>query len=300
MEPYGLETPLAVTIGRQKHLSPLPLDIATLQAQLPSKAAIGEPRPRRMPKLDPRAEVMMEVDAVSYQINGKSLLQAINFVLRRGECLAIVGANGAGKTTLLKHANGLCRPTSGQVRLQGQNTAKWKVSRLARHVGVAFQNPNSQFFKLTVADEIQVGARALGCFDAEWLANLVRLFRLHDLLSQAPYRLSSGEKKRVAFAAALAAQPSILALDEPTAGQDLSFRGALRELLSEMLSNGRAVLLVTQDLTFAEQVAHTWLLLAEGRKVACGPPHQVMADTRAMQQANLEPTDAFRLQRTGA
>jgi energy-coupling factor transport system ATP-binding protein len=298
MEPYGLETPLAIKISRQHNLSPLPLDLAALRSQLPSGLDNGYPLPRPAPEPSAQAEVIMEAEALSYNLNGTSILQGVSFALRRGECLAIVGANGAGKTTLLKHVNGLCRPTTGCLRLKGNDTRQWKVSQQARHVGVAFQNPNSQFFKLTVNDEIQVAARALDCFDANWLENLVHLFRLQAFLPQAPYRLSSGEKKRVAFAAALAAQPDILALDEPTAGQDLSFRSALRDLLSEMLSNGRAVLLVTQDLSFAEQVAHTWLLLAEGRTVAYGPPQQVMADANAMQQAELEPTDAFQLQRT--
>lgn len=299
MEAYGLETPLAVKIGRQQNLSPLPLDLAALKSQLPSCLSNGYPLPKPAPEPS-KAEVILEAESLSYNLNGKPILQTISFALRRGECLAIVGPNGAGKTTLLKHINGLCRPTAGCLRWQGNDTRKWKVSYQARHVGIAFQNPNSQFFKLTVNDEIQVGARALDCFDADWLDNLVRLFRLQAFLPQAPYRLSSGEKKRVAFAAALAAQPDILALDEPTAGQDLSFRRALRMLLSEMLSNGRAVLLVTQDLSFAEQVAHTWLLLAEGRTVAYGPPHQVMADAKAMQQAGLEPTAAFQLQGFGA
>ena len=137
----------------------------------------------------------------------------------------------------------------------------------------------------------------MDCLDKDWLANLAGLFGLEKLMTQAPFRLSSGEKKRVAFAAALSAQPDILALDEPTAGQDLAFRRALRDLLYAILADGRSVVLVTQDLSFAEQVAHSWLLLAQGRAVAYGPPYEVMADTRAMQQAGLEPTNAFALQK---
>jgi energy-coupling factor transport system ATP-binding protein len=300
MEKYGLETPLAVKIARQKRLRPLPLDMSALQSQWPSNAAFEYRWPTTVgPKPISRTEVLLEAEALSHHVDGTPVLKAISFALRRGECLAIVGPNGAGKTTLIKHMNGLYRPTTGRLWLKGDDTRRRKVSHLARHVGVAFQNPNSQFFKLTVQDEIQVGARALDCFDADWLENLVRLFRLQNVLTRAPYRLSSGEKKRVAFAAALAAQPDILALDEPTAGQDLSFRRALQALLSELLSGGRAVLLATQDLAFAEQVAHTWLLLVEGRAVAYGPPQHVMAETAAMQQAGLEPTDAFRLQRFG-
>ena len=297
MEKYGLETPLAVRVGRQHHMMPLPLDLATLKAEMPLNIEFDPPA--SVSDISPTIthEVILEADSLSYAIDSKPILQNINFKLHRGECLAIVGANGAGKTTLLKHINGLQRPVSGCVRLKGQDIRKWKVSRLAQYVGVAFQNPNSQFFKLTVADEIQVAPRAMDCLDETWLENLTTLFSLEKLMSQAPFRLSSGEKKRVAFAAALSAKPDILALDEPTAGQDLAFRRALRDLLYDIMATGRSVLLVTQDLAFAEQVAHSWLLLAEGRNVAYGPPEQVMADTRAMQQAGLVPTDAFALQK---
>jgi len=177
----------------------------------------------------------------------------------------------------------------------GLDTTRAKVSELARHVGVAFQNPNNQFFKFTVWDEITVAARALDAYDEVWLKELVKLFRLEPLLHQAPYRLSGGEKKRVAFAAALASKPAILALDEPTAGQDGYFRRALGSLLAELRARGQAVILITHDLSFAEKHAHRWLLMSQGLVISEGTPWQVMADEAAMRQANLESTDTFRL-----
>ena len=222
-------------------------------------------------------------------------MKNISFVLHQGESLAIVGANGAGKTVLLKHLNGLYRPATGNIRIMGKDTRAFKVSQLARHIGIAFQNPNSQFFKLNVWDEITTGANALDRFDAEWLQDLIKLFRLEPLLSRAPFRLSGGEKKRVAFAAALAPKPVILALDEPTAGQDWYFRRALGSLLKALRDRGQAIILVTHDLSFAEQHAHRWLLMAEGRIVKAGTPWNIMSDTPAMEKAHLIPTDAFRL-----
>jgi len=228
-------------------------------------------------------------------MQGEAILSDVSFSLRKGECLAVVGANGAGKTVLLKHLNGLYRPTRGRVVVLGADTRHRKVSQLARMVGVAFQNPNDQFFKLTVKEEILVGARALNCYDESWIQELIGLFHLEPLLDRAPFRLSGGEKKRVAFAAALSARPAILALDEPTAGQGWYFKRALANLLTRLREMGQSVLMVTHDLAFAEQNAHRWLLLARGRVVAYGRPWQVMADTGAMALANLEPTDAFRI-----
>ena len=135
----------------------------------------------------------------------------------------------------------------------------------------------------------------LGCYDEKWIKDLIRLFRLEPLLDRSPYRLSGGEKKRVAFAAALAAKPSILALDEPTAGQDGYFRRALGEFMTELRSQGLSILLITHDLTFAERHAHRWILMAKGQIVAEGLPRQVMADKPAMDRAGLIPTDSFQL-----
>jgi energy-coupling factor transport system ATP-binding protein len=295
VEGLGLELPLPARAGRCLGLARLPLDVEALRAlgppaRLPAGLKSVPPAPGPA-----AAETVLEVEHADFDLNGVPILRDVSFSLRRGESLAVVGANGAGKTVLLKHLNGLYRPTRGQVRVLGRKTGQAQVSRLARDVGIAFQNPNSQFFKMTVWDEILVGPRALGLHDEAWLRELVRLFRLEPLLGRPPYRLSDGEKKRVAFAAALAHRPAILALDEPTAGQDWHFRRILGTLLAELRARGQAILLVTHDLSFAEENAHRWILLAHGQVVAEGAPEAVMADRTAMDRARLEPTDSFRL-----
>jgi len=296
IEIYGLESPLAVSIGRRLGLAPLPLEIEALKSKvcIDNLPASRITTPKTSTQTNP-GDCVLAVDRVYFIADGKPLLQDISFTLNRGECLALAGANGAGKTTLLKHLNGLNRPSRGEIVVMNRSARGLKVSQLARFVGVAFQNPSSQFFKLTVWDEIVVGANALHCYDESWTWELVRLFKLETLLDRAPYRLSEGEKKRVAFAAALAARPAILALDEPTAGQDMFFRRSLGLLLADLRQRGQAVLLITQDLSFAEEYAQRWLLLAEGVIVAEGPPDQVMRDQSAMQRAHLEPTDRFQL-----
>ena len=295
LAPFGLECPLAVSVGQRLRLRQVPLDLNELEAAVPAHEIPSDLFPKRLKPPADDAPFLLEVEQVSFQPNHAPVLRDISFKLRQGESLAIVGANGAGKTTLLKHLNGLYRPSQGRVRVMGRCTSDFKVSQLAQFVGIAFQNPNSQFFKLTVWDEIIVGAQSLNRFDKSWAEELVRLFRLEPLLERAPYRLSEGEKKRVAFAAALAAQPMILVLDEPTAGQDMFFRLALGRLLSKLRSQGQAIILVTQDLAFAEQHTHRWLLMAEGKIVADGPPREVMASTEALRNAKLKPTEYFLL-----
>ncbi|MDX1269270.1 MAG: ATP-binding cassette domain-containing protein, partial [Oceanisphaera sp.] len=133
----------------------------------------------------------------------------------------------------------------------------------------------------------------LNVYDEAWIRALASRFRLSPYLERAPYRLSGGEKKRVAFASALAARPAVLALDDPTAGQDFYFRQALARLLDDIRAKGMLVLLVTHDLAFAEACADRWLLMHAGRILTDAAPQHVMADQASMDLAGLAPTDRF-------
>jgi len=237
------------------------------------------------------AETVLAAEDLSHAMDGGPILKNIHFSLRKGECAALLGANGAGKTTLLKHFNGLLRPTGGRLVFNGRDIRDLPVSRLARQVGMAFQNPSSQFFKLSVKEEILAGPRALECVDEAWIDRLIRLFRLEPLLERPPFRLSGGEKKRVAFAAALAAQPEVLALDEPTAGQDGHFRKALGGFLSDLRSLGRSVVFATHDLAFAARNARRWVVMGEGGILADGSSRDILADPALMEKAGLRPPE---------
>jgi energy-coupling factor transport system ATP-binding protein len=215
--------------------------------------------------------------------------------MQPGECLALLGRNGAGKTTLIKHLNGLLKPFRGTIKIAGRDTRTAQPWGLARRIGFAWQNPNDQLFKNSVREEVSIGPRILKAYDEVWCRQLGERFGLGRLLDQSPFRLSEGEKKRVAFAAALAARPELLVLDEPTAGQDDSFRRELGALIREMREEGKAVILVTHDLEFAAEQTPRWLVLAEGRLRADGSPEAVMADRGVMEAAGLRPTQLFEL-----
>jgi energy-coupling factor transport system ATP-binding protein len=293
LEAWGLETPLPAVLGKRHGLRPLPLTVDALPSGIgPAGDAKAHPAADRPALAGPP---VLEVEGLHAARGRRMLLEDITFTAHAGECLAVVGANGAGKTTLLRHLVGLARPSAGTVRIEGRPIRGRRVARVAAHVGLAFQNPDNQFFKLTVREEIEAGPRALRRFDPDWIHELVARFSLAPYLDRAPYRLSGGEKKRVAFAAALAARPSILALDEPTAGQDYHFRRTLAGLLAELRREGLLVILVTHDLAFAEECAGRWILMNGGRIVADGRPRKVMADAEVMDRTGLTPTDRFRL-----
>ena len=295
VESLGLELPLVVKASRRLNLKKIHLNLDNFLSEAFARQHLHDLNPKELKPLAPGTETVLEAREIFYASDNRYVLNNISFTLKKGECVAIVGANGAGKTTLLKQLNGICRPSRGQVFVKGHDVTQQNASQLAHHFGIAFQNPNSQFFKLSTLDEIRVGPQVLGCYDEKWIKTLIHLFQLEPLLHRSPYRLSGGEKKRVAFCIALASRPAILALDEPTAGQDGYFRRALGQLMTELRSMGLSILLITHDLTFAEQHSHRWLLMADGRIVAEGSPKEVMADKRAMDRANLNPTDSFKL-----
>jgi energy-coupling factor transport system ATP-binding protein len=238
---------------------------------------------------------VIEMDDVWFKYDDSPTLRGISLTLMPGECVAFVGRNGAGKTTLVKHLNGLLKPDQGTVKILGHNTLKTPMAELARQVGFAWQNPNDQLFQANVLDEILTGPRALGAHDSAWCNKLFERFELGPLLERSPFQLSEGQKKRVSFAAALAVQPGLVVLDEPTAGQDEPFRRELGRLIIELRAEGRTVVLVTHDLEFAAEHASRWIALADGQVVADGSPEEVMADEAAMKRAGLRPTQRFQL-----
>ena len=239
----------------------------------------------------PGSEPLIMARDLSYRVGEKEILTGVSFELRKGETVALVGRNGSGKTTLLKHFNGLLQPSAGSVTFLGKDIRGKSPSQMAAHVGLSCQNPNDQFFKYRVEDEVLVGPKKLGKVQWPWINEMWNVFDLHGLLNRSPYRLSEGEKKRVSLASILAMQPQILVLDEPTSGQDGRFREVLATLLTEQINHDFTVLIATHDLEFAHTIADRWIVLHDGRVVADGTPEDLWGDERLVQLGALPPPE---------
>ncbi len=294
---WRLETPFVARMARESGWSEVPL---TVEEAATMANSFGGVLPGQLD--EPRAPVagddpVLKVQDVSFVRDRVMVLKNVNLKVLRGDCIALVGRNGSGKTTLLKHLIGIHPPSMGSVTVLDQDTRRVRVSDLARHVGFVFQNPNDQLFKPNVREEIEVAPRALGRYDAAWIEHLIERFQLIELLGRSPFTLSEGEKKRVAFASALAAHPAILVLDEPTTGQDYVFRIALERLLLELRNQGITAVLATHDLQFAERVAGRWCVMANGEILAESSPEAIMQDETVLSRAGLRATPRFRLQR---
>jgi len=222
----------------------------------------------------------------------------VTLALRQGTWVAICGQNGAGKTTLVKHMNGLLKPTSGSVIVNGLDTRQASVAELARHVGLVFQNTDHQIFCATCREEIAFGPRNLGEPKEVIRARTEEALAWFDLEPWAdhpPALLSYGQRRLVALASVLAMQPPILILDEPTVGLDAAAAEDLLQRIRELHRQGRTIVLVTHDIALAARYAKEMVVMARGRVLAHDAIRHVLAQPEILQQADLEPPQITQL-----
>ena len=219
-------------------------------------------------------------------------LQRISLQIDDGERVAIMGTNGAGKTTLVKHLNGLLRPDSGRVILDGVDTKHYSVAELARQIGLVMQNPDHQLFLDSVEKEMVFGLKNLGYTEGDALSRCSRTLSslgLEDFLDRSPFTLSGGERKRVALASVLATEPRVLALDEPTIGQDARQKENLAQMLEELNAKGRTVIVVTHDIEFVIEHFPRTIAMAGGQIIADGATSSVLSNDDVIDRCSLTP-----------
>jgi energy-coupling factor transport system ATP-binding protein len=234
---------------------------------------------------------MISTENVSFHYTaGSEVLQNVNLEIKDGEFVAIMGENGAGKTTLVKMFNGLLKPTEGTVLVDGVNTREKSVAQLSRDVGLIFQNPDHQLFAETVADELAFSLRNFGFKEdiiQKRVTSLLTTLDLNRYEKSSPFVLSGGERKRVALAAVLAWDPKHVVMDEPTIGQDYLQKDHLRNFIVQIISQGKAVVIVTHDVEFVAECKPRVVLLSHGKIIADGPAAQILTNTQVVEQASL-------------
>ncbi|KAA8819610.1 ABC transporter ATP-binding protein [Bifidobacterium vespertilionis] len=210
---------------------------------------------------------LSHIDFAYRQPDGEAhpVLHDFSMTIRRGECVALLGPNGSGKTTIMRIINALAFPDAGVYRLGGTPVERGIVqardSRFAKalhqRVGFVFQNADVQLFCPSVGEEIAFGPLQMGLPEAEVdrrVADLAGLLGLDGMIDRAPYRLSGGERKRVAIAACLSMNPDLLVLDEPTDGLDERNTDLLVRVLADLVAAGKTVLLSTHHPDIVERL----------------------------------------------
>ncbi|MDR7419481.1 MAG: energy-coupling factor transporter ATPase [Armatimonadota bacterium] len=219
-------------------------------------------------------------------------LQGVTVRIVAGQIVAIIGPTGSGKSTLIQHFNGLLRPSSGVVRVNGMDL--WAAGadrrRARQQIGLVFQFPEYQLFEETVRRDVAYGPRNLGLDEvavAERVDEALRQVGLdpHRFGERSPFTLSGGEMRRVALAGVLAMRPQALVLDEPTAGLDPRARRELLDRIEAWHRQGITIVLVTHNMDEAARLAGHVIVMHEGRVVLQGAPAEVFgreADLRAI------------------
>jgi cobalt/nickel transport system ATP-binding protein len=230
---------------------------------------------------------------------GREALRGVDLRIRPGERVALLGPNGAGKTTLMLQLNGLL---SGDGELRVAGVAASDPAVRAR-VGLVFQDPDDQLFMPSVEEDVAFGPLNLG-LDRDAVARRVQTalesVGATGLAARAPFHLSMGERRRAALATALAMEPEVLVLDEPSASLDPRGRRELLEVLERL---PHTLLIATHDLPFAAQLCDRAVILSDGRVAADGPARALLSDASLLAAHNLELPAGFdvdRLYRTRA
>ena len=224
--------------------------------------------------------------------SGVKALDGVSLRIGDGEVVALMGENGAGKTTLLKHLNGLLKPTSGRVLVDGVDTRKATVAQLARIVGLVFQNAEDMFFSSSVWEEVAFALRNFGYSErvverrVDWALKFMELEKYSDA---SPFLLSGGEKKRLALAIVLAWSPKVIALDEPTTGQDQLQKEKLLQMIKLLREQGRTIIVSTHDVEFAAQLKPRVILMKRGRIIADGKADEIFLDEKLLRSCSLLP-----------
>jgi energy-coupling factor transport system ATP-binding protein len=258
-----------------------PADIFKQRGDELAAAGVWVPnRPLARPPGRPRpgSEAIVTAKGLGYRYPGSATcaVAEVDLELRSSEALAITGPNGSGKSTIALLLGGLLRPTAGTVVATGRlrpsrgdpSIGRWPARRLAASIGSVFQDPEHQFLTGRVVDELALGPIRTGRSPVAALhaaEELMARLHLSHLADANPFTLSGGEKRRLSVATALASQPAVLILDEPTFGQDRRTAFELLELLAGLRDEGAAVCFVTHDAAFVAAVADRTMHLEHGR-----------------------------------
>ena len=230
--------------------------------------------------------------------NGTIALKEINLKINRGETIAIMGQNGAGKTTLIRMLNGLLRPTSGRVLIEGEDVISSTIGSLSKKVGIIFQNPMHQLFSNTVAEEIRFSLKSMDLSKEEIEEKIkitLREYGFEKYANQSPMNLSGGESKKLANASIMCRDPDILVFDEPTLGQDGNEIKIFLNMLEEERKKKKTIIMVTHNVEFAFEHVPRVVLMTNGRILADGPTSRLLTNEALVNRSSLLLPNVYRL-----
>ncbi|SCX80382.1 energy-coupling factor ABC transporter ATP-binding protein [Alkaliphilus peptidifermentans] len=237
---------------------------------------------------------ILELKDISYNYpNGTKALDKINIKITEGQKVVFLGSNGSGKSTAFLHMNGILKPMEGEVLFKGQMVSDTKTvwKDLWKNVGLVFQDPETQVFSPNVLQEISFGPMNLGLSKEEVKERALKTMEEIDILQlkdKATHFLSSGQKKLVSLADVLVMDTEIIILDEPTASLDCKHISMFTDLLNQLSSKGKTIILSTHDVNLAYSWAEYIFVIKDGRVILEGKTENVFKEREILQEAHLQ------------
>ena len=234
---------------------------------------------------------MIEFENVSASYDGElPILRDVSFRTPDGDFVAFVGTNGAGKSTTMRLVNGLLKPSSGQVLIDGVPTTQLRTSQLAAKVGFLFQNPDRQICCSTVREELLFGFRAQGRDDAEAEAKVDAMIERFGFDGDAePFLLNRGTRQLLALASIIVMEPPVVVLDEPTTGLDFRECAKVMDVIAGLNARGTTVVMVCHDMEVVADYAKRVIAMTAGQVVADGETFAVLRDRDVLARTHLLP-----------
>lgn len=252
--------------------------------------------------MDHNENWVIEAQDVSftYEGNEEKALDGLELKIRRGSRVAFMGGNGSGKSTFFLCLNGIRKPDSGRICIDGKPIEYTRKGLLdvRGKVGIVFQEPDNQLFSASVYEEISFGILNLGA-DEETarreVEQVIGELEITPFKDRPAHALSGGQKKQVAIADILVMHPEIMILDEPAAALDPAHTRKVHQIVDRLTGKGITVLMATHDMDYAYRWADEIVLMHEGRVLRQGTPEAVCSDRAALREAGLEPPSVLRL-----
>lgn len=242
---------------------------------------------------------ILTAEHISFQYTKKRrILKDINFHIKEGEMVSIVGTNGAGKSTLAKVICGFVTEDEGRFLFEGEDLKGKTIKERSRMIGFVMQNPNQMICKPMIYDEVALGLRIRGVAEEEIELRVDKALKICGLY---PFKkwpisaLSFGQKKRVTIASVLVLDPKVLILDEPTAGQDYHHYTEIMEFLKSLNSQGVTILMITHDMHLMLEYTPHAIVISDGQKFGDATAAEILTNEDITERANLKITSLYEL-----
>lgn len=290
---------LGVKIEDEQHGECDPLTVEELRHALQHSGVVRPEPPNQVAASPTEAggvsagETLLELKNITFRYRKQEdemTIKPLNLRIGRGEFAAVIGRNGAGKSTLCKLITGLLKPNGGELLIHGRPSTEYRADQRVRHIGFVFQNPDYQFVRRTVYDEVAYGLTVQKLPAAEIderVKKVTKLLQIDKYLQEHPHFLSRGERRRVAIASILVMQPEVIILDEPTTGLDSVRCREMMDYITELWRQGHTIIMLTHDMRVVADYIPRTIVLSQGQIVWDAPTREVFSKGKELERYHI-------------